>query len=78
MNTLRLLTKLKPCSRVTCTCIPKLEKYALRIPISQLEEEIYERELKKLRFEYKNCYDSKIFRDWQKDFLRRINTHHKD
>ena len=40
MNTLQLLTKIKPCARSTCTCITRLQKYALKIPISQIEEEI--------------------------------------
>ena len=74
MNTLQLLTKIKPCARSTCTCITRLQKYALKIPISQIEEEILERHVEKLRFEYKNCYDSKIYKDWQNDFRRRVNN----
>ena len=76
MNTLQLLTKIKPCARSTCTCITRLQKYALKIPISQIEEEILERHVEKLRFEYKNCYDSKIYKDWQNDFRRRVNNFH--
>ena len=76
MNTLQLLTKIKPCARSTCTCIARLQKYALKIPISQIEEEILERHVEKLRFEYKNCYDSKIYKDWQNDFRRRVNNFH--
>ena len=76
MNTLQLLTKVKPCSRVNCTCVPRLQKYALKIPISEIEEEILERHVEKLRFEYKNCYDSKIYKDWQNDFRRRVNNFH--
>ena len=76
MNTLQLLTKIKPCARSTCTCITRLQKYALKIPISQIEEEILERHVEKLRFEYKNCYDSKIYKDWQIDFRRRVNNFH--
>ena len=74
MNTLQLLTKIKPCARSTCTCITRLQKYALKIPISQIEEELLERHVEKLRFEYKNCYDSKIYKDWQNDFRRRVNN----
>jgi hypothetical protein len=76
MNMLQLLTKIKPCSRSTCTCFPRLQKYALKIPISQIEEEILGRQVEKLRFEYKNCYDSKIYRDWQNDFRMRVNNFH--
>lgn len=76
MNTLRLLTKLKPCSSIECTCIPKLQKYTLRIPISEVEEEIYEREIEHLKFEYKHCYENKIFRNWQKEFFR--TTHNSN
>ena len=76
MNTIQLLTKIKPCARSTCTCITRLQKYALKIPISQIEEEILERHVEKLRFEYKNCYDSKIYKDWQNDFRRRVNNFH--
>ena len=76
MNTLQLLTKIKPCARPTCTCITRFRKYALKIPISQIEEEILERHVEKLRFEYKNCYDSKIYKDWQNDFRTRINNFH--
>ena len=76
MNTLQLLTKIKPCARSTCTCITRLQKNALKIPISQIEEEILERHVEKLRFEYKNCYDSKIYKDWQNDFRRRVNNFH--
>ena len=45
MYMLQLLTKIKPCSRPTCTCVPRLQKYALKIPISQIEEEILGREV---------------------------------
>ena len=76
MNTLQLLTKIKPCARSSCTCVTRLQKYALKIPISQIEEEILERHVEKLRFEYKNCYDSKIYKDWQNDFRRRVNNFH--
>ena len=76
MYMLQLLTKIKPCSRPTCTCVPRLQKYALKIPISHIEEEILGREVEKLRFEYKNCYDSKIYKDWQSDFNRTINKFH--
>ena len=78
MNMLQLLTKIKPCSRSTCTCFPRLQKYALKIPISQIEEEILGRQVEKLRFEYKNCYDSKIYKDWQNDFRRRVNNFHEN
>jgi len=76
MYMLQLLTKIKPCPRPRCTCVPRLQKYALKIPISQVEEEILERQVEKLRFEYKNCYDSKIYKDWQSDFNRTINKFH--
>ena len=76
MNMLQLLTKIKPCGRPSCTCVPRLQKYALKIPISQIEEEILGRKVEKLRFEYKNCYDSKIYKDWQNDFHRRVNDFH--
>ena len=78
MNMLQLLTKIKPCSRSTCTCFPRLQKYALKIPISQIEEEILGRQVEKLRFEYKNCYDSKVYKDWQSDFNRTIDNFHKN
>lgn len=78
MNLLQLLTKIKPCSRPTCTCVPRLQKYALKLPISQIEEEILGREVEKLRFEYKNCYENKVFRDWQNDFRRRVNNFHRN
>ena len=76
MNKLHLLTKIKPCSRSTCTCFPRLQKYALKIPISQIEEEILGRQVEKLRFEYKNCYENKIYKDWQNDFRQRVNYFH--
>ena len=76
MNMLHLLTKIKPCSRSTCTCFPRLQKYALKIPISQIEEEILGRQVEKLRFEYKNCYENKIYKDWQNDFRQRVNYFH--
>ena len=76
MYMLQLLTKIKPCSRPTCTCVPRLQKYALKIPISQIEEEILGREVEKLRFEYKNCYESKIYKNWQSDFNRTMNKFH--
>ena len=76
MYMLQLLTKIKPCSRSRCTCVPRLQKYALKIPISQIEEEILGREVEKLRFEYKNCYESKIYKDWQSDFNRTMNKFH--
>ena len=76
MNMLQLLTKIKPCSRSTCTCFPRLQKYALKIPISQIEEEILGRQVEKLRFEYKNCYDSKTYKDWQSNFNRTIDNFH--
>ena len=47
MNMLQLLTKIKPCSRPTCTCVPRLQKYALKLPISKIEEEILGRECRK-------------------------------
>ena len=76
MNMLQLLTKIKPCSRPTCTCVPRLQKYALKLPISQIEEEILGRKVEKLRFEYKNCYDSKIYKDWHNNFRGRVNNFH--
>jgi len=76
MNMLQLLTKIKPCIRPSCTCVPRLQKYALKIPISQIEEEILGRKVEKLRFEYKNCYDSKIYKDWQNNFRGRVNNFH--
>ena len=76
MYMLQLLTKIKPCSRPTCTCVPRLQKYALKIPISHIEEEILGREVEKLRFEYKNCYESKIYKNWQSDFNRTMNKFH--
>lgn len=76
MNMLQLLTKIKPFSRSTCTCFPRLQKYALKIPISQIEEEILGRQVEKLRFEYKNCYENKIYKDWQNDFRTRVNNFH--
>lgn len=78
MNMLQLLTKIKPCARPSCTCVPRLQKYALKIPISQIEEEILGRQVEKLRFEYKNCYDSKIYKDWQNDFRTRVNNFHEN
>ena len=41
MYMLQLLTKIKPCSRVNCTCVPRLQKYALKIPLSEIEEAEY-------------------------------------
>jgi hypothetical protein len=76
MNMLQLLTKIKPCSRPTCTCVPRLQKYAIKLPISQIEEEILGRKVEKLRFEYMNCYNSKTYKDWQSDFNRIINKYH--
>jgi len=70
MNMLQLLTRIKPCSRSTCTCFPRLQKYALKIPISPIEEKILRIQVEKLRFEYKNCYNSKLFKDWYSDFNR--------
>lgn len=78
MNMLQLLTKIKPCSRSTCTCFPRLQKYALKIHISQIEEEILGRQVEKLRFEYKNCYENKIYKDWQSDFNRTIDNFHRN
>ena len=76
MNMLQLLTKIKPCSRSTCTCVPRLQKYAIKLPISQIEEEILGRKVEKLRFEYINCYNSNIYKEWQSDFNRTINKYH--
>ena len=78
MNMLQLLTKIKPCSRPTCACVPRLQKYALKLPISKIEEEILERHVEKLRFEYKNCYENKVFKDWQNDFRRRVYNFHRN